>query len=375
MKLYNPNLQLIGGFTKEDANSHIFNVTPEQFIGNDTSKINQAIDFINSKGYGNVVCNGSYLLDSAIIMKSNVTLINNGLIKLTAAARDNIIRAAIASSTPISNIKIEGNGIFQGGDSTWGGDTPTDVNGQSWRAIGILLANVTNFEINNITLKNTAMWGICLEQSRYGKINNVTILQDNSKLNQDGINVRRGSHNIMVNDLYALTFDDTFAITNLTIRNDVNFLSATIYETGKANFDIYQITVKNINRPEVPSGSIPPYIPPVNYGGVLLLCEDGLKIYNVFIDGILGSAQINLGFTNIDYSVTTDATVNDMYNICISNVATAPLYINRPIKNSSFVNISTMDITNTYNSVAFKVGSLNVMRKYHSGNFEFFASV
>jgi len=375
MTIYNPNIELIGGFAPSGVNSHVFEITPEMFIGTDVSRINQAIDFINTRGYGNVVCNGSYLLDSAIIMKSNVTLINNGLIKMNDAAKDNIVRAAVASSTPISNIKIDGKGVFQGGNSSWGGYPATGVSGESWRAIGILLANVTNFEVNNITLKNTAMWGICCEQSRYGKLNNITILQDNTKANQDGINIRRGSHNITLNGLYALTFDDTFAITNLLIGNDLNFLSTTIYETGKSTFDMYQITAKNINRPEIPSGSIPSYTPPVNYGGILLLCEDGLKIHDVFIDGVLGSSQINVGFTQIDYSVTADATVNDMYNVSITNVATAVIYTNRPIKNSSFVNIPLKDITNTYDSCAFQTGSLNVLRKYHSDNFEFFATI
>jgi len=373
MKIYNPDIQYVG-VPVGDLNSHIFKITPEMFLGSDVFRINQAIDFVSERGFGEVVCNGSYLLDSAIIIKSNLTLINNGLIKMNNSARDNIIRAAVASTTPISNIKIDGSGIFQGGDSSWGSDTPADVGSESWRAIGILLANVVNFEIKNITLKNTAMWGICLEQSRYGKLNNLTILQDNSKPNQDGVNIRRGSHNIMVDGIYGVCFDDTLAITNLNIRNDVNFLGSTIYENSRTDFNIYQIIAKNINRPQF-VGQIGSYSPPVKYGGILLLCEDGNKIHDVFIDGILGEAQVNVAFTQINYAENTQANVNDMFNINISNVATAAVFVNRPIKNSSIINVPALNIQGTFASAIFKAGSSNVMRKYHNGNFEFFATV
>lgn len=359
-----------------DPNYHVFEYTPEMFTGaNDTERINNAIIAASASNITRVVCNGEYYLDSAILMLSNVTLVNNGLIKMKDGMKDNIVRAAIASSTPISNIKIEGNGIFQGHSDGWGGYPAADVSGESWRAIGVLFANVENFEVSNITLKNTPMWGFCCEQSRYGKFNNVTVLQDNSSANQDGINIRRGSHNITVDGLYGITYDDTFAITNLSFGDDLNYLSTTIYEPGRSDLNIYQITAKNINRPDTPSGSIGSYTPPVNYGGVLLLCEDAFKIHDVFIDGILGSAQVNVGFTSIDYSVTTDATVNDMYNIHIRNVATAAIYTNRPIKNSSFINVPDRDVTDTYDSVDFQSGSLNVMKKYHNSDFVFEATV
>ena len=119
-----------------------------------------------------------------------------------------------------------------------------------------------------------------------------------------------------------------------------------------------------------------PTPPPTHYsGGILLLCEDGLKIYNVTVDGVTGYSQMHLGYTAYGYWVTTQATVNDMYNITVSNTLNMPIYINRPIKNCSFINVANRDINNVYDSCIFKTGSLNVLRKYYNGNFEFFATV
>jgi len=375
MKLYNPNLQLIGGFAPEDVNSHIFSVTPEQFIGTDTSKINQAISFINTKGYGSVVCNGSYLLDTAIIIKKNVTLVNNGLIKMKVGMKDNIIRSEPATvGVPISNIQILGNGTFQGHSDGWGSDTPSGVGTEAWRGIAILLANCTNFKLNGFKLKNTPAWGICLEQSRFGSIKDIDFENDGSTANQDGVNVRHGSHHVVVDNISGVTNDDMIALTNLLFGNNINLLGQTIYETGKSNFDVHDVIVRNINR-YVSSGVIGAFTPPVKKGGITILCHDGLKIYNVTVDGVHGDAQIYIQFTQIQYWVNAQATVNDVYNIRICNTNDAPIYFGRPIKNSSLINIARKDITATYDSGLFPVGSLNVTRKYNDGNFEFFATV
>lgn len=376
MKIDNPDIQFIGAYTPFSANSYLFQIAPEQFTGGDSSRINQAIDYASANGVFNVVCNGIYYLDSAIIIKSNVNLIVNGRIIMNSGMRDNMLRSAPTTvGNPIKNIKIKGVGTFEGSADTWGSDTPSGVGSESWRSIGLLLANVIDFEIEGITMKNTHGWGMCMEQSRFGSIKNIHFDNDGTKQNQDGVNIRRGSHNIVIDNVSGVTWDDMVAITNLVIRNDINYLGTTIYESGKSNFDMFDIVVRNINRLSPPK-KIFPTPPPTHYsGGILLLCEDGLKIYNVTIDGVTGYSQMHLGYTAYGYWVTTQATVNDMYNITVSNTLNMPIYINRPIKNCSFINVAKRDINNAYDSCLFKTGSLNVLRKYHDGNFEFFATV
>jgi polygalacturonase len=370
MKIYNPDIQNIGIPEQSSVNSHIFTLTPEMFLGTATSRINQAIDAANAMTYGGtVVCNGTYFLDTAILMKSNVILINNGLIKMNTGMRDNMVRAAsLVVGTPITNFKIIGRGIFQGSSDTWGGDSV------GWIGIGILLANCTNFQLDGFTVKNPHMWSINLEQCRYGSVKNIFFDCDGSKTNQDGLNIRHGSHHILVDSLLGVTQDDTLAITNFLFGNAVNYLGQTIYETGKSNFDMFSIVVKNMNRSKS-AGVIGSYIPAVQKGGITIICNDGLKIYNVSIDGVNGNAQIYIQFSQIQYWVNTQATVDDVYNISIYNTGDAPVYLGRAIKNSSFINIPNKDSTGVYDSCVFQTGSLNVTRKYHSANFEFFATV
>jgi hypothetical protein len=376
MNIYNPNI-IINSFTPNGKNNLIFDITPESFSGvTDIDRINLAVTFASANPNCRVVCNGSYLIDSAIIIKSNVTLVNNGLIKMNSGMKDNMIRSDVTTvGNPLKNIKIKGTGIFQGSSDTWGGDAPSGVGAESWRSIGILLANCIDFEIEGITMKNTHSWGMCMEQSRFGSIKNIHFDDDGTKTNQDGINIRRGSHHIVIENISGATYDDIIAITNLLVRNDTNYLSTTIYETGKSNFDMYDIIIRNINRVTPPKYTFPSITPPHYSGGILLLCEDGLKISNVTIDGVIGYSQIHLGYTLTAYWQATQATVNDMFNITISNTGDAPIYTNRPIKNCSLINVASKDITNTYNSVAFQTGSLNVTRKYFNANFEFFATV
>jgi hypothetical protein len=376
MKHYNPDICLVGGYMPFSSNSHLFQITPEQFIGNDTSRINQAIDFASDNLLYNVVCNGVYYLDSAILIKSNVNLINNGQIIMKSGMKDNIVRSSVTTvGNPLINVKIKGVGIFKGSSDTWGSDSPSGVGGESWRSIAVLLANVIDFEIEGITIKNSHGWGICLEQSRFGSVKNVHFDNDGTKGNQDGVNVRRGSHHVVVENISGTTYDDIVAVTNLIIRNDLNYLGTTIYETGKLNFNMHDIMIRNINRITPPKVIFPSVVPTHYSGGILLLCEDGLKIHDVSIDGVTGYGQICLGFTFYDYSQTVDATVDDMFNISVSNTGNAPVYTLRPIKNASLINIPNFDINGAYQSANFKVGSLNVTRKYHNANFEFFATV
>ncbi|APZ82864.1 hypothetical protein [Flavobacterium phage FL-1] len=371
----NPDIRLLGGFIPQSANSHVFQVTPEQFIGGDTSRINQAINFASTNSVYNVVCNGTYYLDSAILMKSNVNLINNGKIIMNSGMKDNMIRAAsTVVGTPISNFKIKGVGLFQGSSDTWGSDNPSGVNGEAWRSIAILLANASDFEIEGITIKNSHGWGINMEQSRYGSVKNIHFDNDGSKSNQDGVNVRHGSHHIVIENISGVTHDDIVAVTNLLFGNAINYLGQTIYESGKANFNSHDITIRNINR-HISAGTIGGFTPPVKKGGITIMCHDGLKVYNVSIDGVTGDAQIYIQFNQITYWVTSPGTVNDVYNLNISNINDAPVYFGIPIKNSSLINIPKKDITGTYNSGVFPAGSLNVTRKYNDGDFEFFATV
>ena len=124
-----------------------------------------------------------WLLDSAILVRSNTTLeLDNCRIKLSDRCRDNLIRSAncglgITDIRPLQNIHIRGIGtvVLEGadhpratGDSgktlgqrTYGTDAGKDGESQTgdWRNIGILLAFVENFSIQNRRDQGLALLG------------------------------------------------------------------------------------------------------------------------------------------------------------------------------------------------------------------------
>ena len=179
--------------------SHIEN--PNRYEGSDAQRIQQAVDAaVNASGH--VVIprenqgNGSqtWLLDEAIRLPSNVTVeLDNCHIKLSDRCRDNFFRSAncgigIAPIEPAENIHLIGRGrvILEGADHPRAtGDsakvlgertyaTDAGVEGQTqkgdWRNIGVLMASVTNFSIQNIHFIDSHCWAISLEYCSQGHL-------------------------------------------------------------------------------------------------------------------------------------------------------------------------------------------------------------
>jgi hypothetical protein len=367
----------------EGANpiTYVYPIVPENYSGTTTEKIQAALDFARFTTSA-VQLTGDYVIDEALILSSgNRLILQDAHIKMDSGMHDNIFRnEAVADPTfhifhrGNRDIKIIGLGsaVLEGSKENWGSGTPSGVGTQWWRAIAAVFANVEVFEVAGLRFKDTKMWSICFEQSRLGSIKNIEFEQNGAVGNQDGINIRRGSNRITIDNIKGWTQDDMVALTNLELGPELNILGSTVYEPYSDSLDIHSIVVRNIQRRDI--GEIGSYSPPVLKGGILLLCEDGLKIHDVTIDNVTGPQQINVGFTLIDYSLTTDATVNDMYNINIFNTNIAPVYTNRPVKNSSFINIPRKDYTGVHNSGQFQSGTINTIRRYIDGDWEYYNS-
>lgn len=190
-----------------------------------------------------------WLIDTAILLPENATLIlDNCRIRLSDRCRDNFIRSAncglgVTEVPPLRNIHILGigNAVLEGaehpratGDSvkqlglqTFGtdadktGETPTG----DWRNIGILLANVHDFSIRNLTIRDSHMWAVSLEYCTEGHIRDLNFRSSGSRvidgvarriLNQDGLDLRRGCRNIVIDTITGTTGDDLVALTAIS---------------------------------------------------------------------------------------------------------------------------------------------------------------
>ncbi len=347
---------------EDAASSTCEPVTPNAFQGADSERINQAIAAGAASGRRVVIPKTNHaadgprdiwLLDSAILVQSGTTLdLENCRIKLSDRCRDNIIRSAncglgITEIAPISNVSIRGIGtaVLEGadhpratgdsaktlGERTYGTDAGVQNESQTgdWRNIGILMACVEQFSLENLRLVDSHAWAISLERCAYGKIRDIDFASTGHRtidgktetvLNQDGLDLRQGCHNILIENLTGYTGDDLLALTNI-LRTDSTagstestMVSAAI-NRGDGLDDIRNITIRNIRGYCAGGHHI-----------VRFLNASGLRIHDVLLDGLIdtsGSAKpcraaIKIGDSNPRWGGVTP--LGDTCRIVISNI-------------------------------------------------------
>lgn len=214
-----------------------------------------------------------WLLDRAILLPSNTTVVlQDCKIKLSDRCRDNFFRSAncglgIVDPEPAENIHIKGIGccVLEGADhprSTGDGSkllacpcprnfsgspnptfedlhahtygTDALVKGESpkgdWRNVGILMAKVSHFSIENIRIVEQHGWAISLEDCSFGDVRHIDFSASQKRIidgaehnveNQDGVNLRNGCHDITVFDITGNTGDDVIALTAIASRKKI----------------------------------------------------------------------------------------------------------------------------------------------------------
>jgi len=260
-------------------------VTPNAFRGSDVERINQAVQAGARDGLRVVIprrntsADGKrdvWLLDSAILVQSNTVLeLDNCHIKLSDRCRDNMIRSAncgldITDIHPMHHIHIYGVGnvVLEGadrpratGDSaktlgkrTYG--TDAGVEGQSqtgdWRNIGVLLASVEHFRIENLHIKDSHCWAISQEQCSRGFLHDIVF--DTHVKNGDGIDFRNGCSLCFVDSISGTTSDDMVACTALNgsyMSPDSKYIYPMqpmgLTRAGDSG-DIHDIVIRNIRK-------------------------------------------------------------------------------------------------------------------------------
>lgn len=324
-----------------------------------------------------------WLIDRAITLPSDTTVIlQNCKIKLSDACRDNFFRSAncgmgIEFPEKAHNIHIRGEGfcILEGADhpratgdsskllhvpcphlpedicrlSEWvpaerrtspealdfcdihnhsyGTDAndPKESQYGDWRGIGILFANVSDFSISGLCIKESHGWGISLEACDNGSVEKIkfdaTMYKeiDGIKMNmenQDGIDIRNGCHHITISDITGHTGDDVVALTAIASPNyrpggTVKNTHVMHNDWTKRERDIHDIIIRNITAHSY-----------LCYTVRLLPAYS--KIYNVVIDGVIDTAPSNtVSAATIllgDLGCYGENRPDSMRNISISNV-------------------------------------------------------
>ncbi len=228
-------------------------ISPNQFKGNDTERIQAAVDKA-SKSSGKVIIpaknNGKsdiWLIDNAILLPGNITIIlDNCTIQLSDSCRDNMFRsknAGVGIKEPewIYNISIigTGNAVLKGADnprSTGDSGKKLSLNPEKdikesgdwrisygsvagkenvkqtggWRNILILMAYVDGFKLKNVKIENTHAWAVSHERVVNAELSDIRIInpeisdidgKNQIVRNRDVINLRHGCKNFRIDNI------------------------------------------------------------------------------------------------------------------------------------------------------------------------------
>jgi len=272
-------------------------ITPNDFKkGSDSDRIEQAIAAALKTGVNSIEIprvnrnrdEAEWLIERAIVLPSDFTLVlNDCLVRLSPGTQDNIITNAGARTNPLSsnkNIRIigKGNTVLSGGLEAHF-DPPGDKSG--YRTIGILLYATEHFTIEGFKMEETQAWAISVENGcAYGRIANIEFSNTNKYPNQDGVDIRKGCHDITIEHITGITGDDMIALTGLRRDEDWRENVGKGMQIGgrgkRENDDIYNITINDV-RGTVAGG----------HHIIRLLNQDGIKLYNIFINNVMDTSK------------------------------------------------------------------------------------
>ena len=148
------------------------------------------------------------------------------------------------------NILGKGNAIIDGGHFTELNEFTSNKNGMPsvWNNLLIYFHNVKDFKISGIHVRNQRWWAIAFMFCERGEISNINFeISDcgrDTELwhHQDGIDLRVGCNNIIIENIMGEVGDDVIAMTALTRENG----QESRYLVEGKNTDIHDISIRNV---------------------------------------------------------------------------------------------------------------------------------
>lgn len=274
------------------------------FIENGGKLIQDMIDSAVAAGESQVTITGNYLIEKTILIPSDFKLtLEDCHLKLADGTFCNMITNKNAY-TEIGrtlegtdrNIIIEGKGtaILDGGTYNDLSELTCLKNGLPHICVNntLLFANVDNFVVRNLHFRNQRWWALNFLYCTNGHIHDIDFLADYTRYdengnlvdglgwetlggqavahikNADGIDIRTGCNNILIENITGFCEDDTVAITGLA-----GSMEREMFLVKDVPFEIHDITVRNINACSL-------------CAIVRLLNDDKTKLYNILVEDV-----------------------------------------------------------------------------------------
>jgi hypothetical protein len=173
--------------------------------------------------------------------------------------------------------------------------------------------NVERVVIENLRIVNHRFWGIAFNYCSNGRVSNIDFECDKNFINLDGVDLRVGCHDFLIENISGKTGDDMVALTNLG-----DYLS----KDADLSADISNVIIRNIRAKLIG-----------NHALVRLLCDRGMTMHNIQIDGVIDLSEpgealhrpfaaIRIGDPIYSHGEGRMHELGDMRHIIVRNVMT-----------------------------------------------------
>ena len=289
---------------------------------------------------------GAWRLTRAILVPDDFTLVFDGCrVELVDGTKDNIVRNAGAKEgacVPNRGIRILGrNGaVLSGGRRNhYLPRRSGDPNG--WRSVGILLCDVSDYEVGGFAMEETQCWAISQERCSRGRVHDIVFGSTDVMFNQDGVDVRKGCHDLVIENISGSTGDDAVALT--AYRDPVGAPARYGMQIGGnadrgAADDVFNVTIRNVHARSAGG-----------HGVIRLLACDGIKMHHVVVEDVVDTAagaekrpQATIRLGDVHYHKVRPCAMGEMHHVTVRNVtASGPVavWVKGPICDSSIVGI------------------------------------
>ena len=293
---------------------------PNLFCGTDSEKIRAAVLEAERLGLGMTVISRKkdapeepWSITEPISLPSDFTLvIDNCTLRMADGTFCNMITnrncrrpAGRTMEGRQRNIRVEGRGnaCISGGAYNGLGERNSGKNGMPdiWENNLILFTNVEGVTVQNLRIENQRWWALNFIHCADGLVRDLRYMSDCTSFgengevlqgipadparrddarpitgeeyeairvkNADGIDLRVGCHDFLIENIYGFVEDDMIALTGLNGKLEENF------RLEGASTDMRNITIRNVRAASICSL-------------VRLLNQGGVKLYNIHIDGV-----------------------------------------------------------------------------------------
>ena len=311
-----------------------------------TEKIAEGI----KNGSRTATVSGDYEISEAVCLPSDFTLILSDChLRMADGCYSNMFvnenhdtdlgRTAAGTDRSI-RILGRGRAILDGGEYNGLSERNHLQNGLPpiWKNNLILFTNVDGFRIAGISCHNQRWWAMNFVYCRNGYIGDIDFCANDTAIDQsgqayhglrrdayaevlvktaDGIDLRRGCRDILIENISGFVEDDSVALTA------IDWLLERQFAVDGLDPDLCRITVRNVRTAAFCSN-------------VRLLAQGGTGLHDIEIDGVYdegfrsphmdrGRYAVRVGDTHLYGS--RPATKEDIYNISIKNVVGGGLYV------------------------------------------------